>query len=533
MKISIKNPFFNLYFNKKKRLSAADRSNLLKSLRKSDLHIRELRKDLSQTLSKYFKINFDEKQWYVVLEPWLTNFVHSLTERKRNLTKINLNLYKKIIFEIIETCPKTSHDLILNLQQHNFNNLIYYELLKKKIDLGINKSKVKNKLDFNLKNQFIFIVNLCVYLACFLFLHLKNSHLYINFFMNKFSKSFFKFFYIQNQVPVLIRSQSIKQFKPNYKLRYRVFEQIIKKHPLNYIIIKFMPSSIFEGFKFFYKKRNFFWPEKPKKIFTSNSHLFDDHFKIYLAKNYYVAEKGIFQHGGSIGIAKEQIYEEYENKISDKNYIWGNYKRSNKIVTGKTNYLLKRKNNYNQNNGKVLLILNSQPKYFYTKNSFHYGHEYVNYLNDQKEFIDKLNQKNTSNLLIRLPIHDYSWNIRELFLNHKSISIDKQTYLNSIISAKVRVCTHNATTLLDCLNLNLPTIIFWDKNFNEIRNEAKEIFKILKKNNIFFNSPKDAAKFLNKNYKDISSWWYESKLQNSIKIFKKKYCQDLNLNKII
>ena len=73
--------------------------------------------------------------------------------------------------------------------------------------------------------------------------------------------------------------------------------------------------------------------------------------------------------------------------------------------------------------------------------------------------------------------------------------------------------------MLETLYLNIPSIIILDKK-HPFSNISKKIFMNLKKNNIFFDNPYTASRFVKKIWdKDIESWWYSVSVQNSINQF--------------
>ena len=81
----------------------------------------------------------------------------------------------------------------------------------------------------------------------------------------------------------------------------------------------------------------------------------------------------------------------------------------------------------------------------------------------------------------------------------------------------------NSTGYLETLNLNLPTILIFDDQYCKIRKNVKNYFLLLEEANILFKSPKNAAKFINKNYKFIDTWWKSEKVQKAIKTFSNKF----------
>ena len=79
-------------------------------------------------------------------------------------------------------------------------------------------------------------------------------------------------------------------------------------------------------------------------------------------------------------------------------------------------------------------------------------------------------------------------------------------------------------TFHESISNNIPTVIFWDPYFWELRDSAVEIFNKLKKAKVFHETPESAAKHINNISLDIWRWWNSEEVKNTIEIFKKYYC---------
>ena len=80
---------------------------------------------------------------------------------------------------------------------------------------------------------------------------------------------------------------------------------------------------------------------------------------------------------------------------------------------------------------------------------------------------------------------------------------------------------------------NIPTIIFWDENYFELRESAKNDFEVLKKAKIFFSNPNEAAKHINEIWENVDLWWYNIDTVEAKKFFLNKYANKADfLNKI-
>ena len=114
--------------------------------------------------------------------------------------------------------------------------------------------------------------------------------------------------------------------------------------------------------------------------------------------------------------------------------------------------------------------------------------------------------------------------LKYIIKNSKFIKSDKNTY-KFLYKYKLYVETLNSTGYLESMNLNLPTLLIFNNKFCSIRKDAKEDFNDLKKVNILFNNPINAANFINKNYNNFEEWWSNSELQKIRKSFCHKYAR--------
>ena len=77
---------------------------------------------------------------------------------------------------------------------------------------------------------------------------------------------------------------------------------------------------------------------------------------------------------------------------------------------------------------------------------------------------------------------------------------------------------------METLNANIPTIIFWDPVYWELRSTVIPFFDDLKKVGIFHETASSAACHLNNVWFDVDTWWFSSKTQEVIKNFIFVYC---------
>jgi putative transferase (TIGR04331 family) len=87
------------------------------------------------------------------------------------------------------------------------------------------------------------------------------------------------------------------------------------------------------------------------------------------------------------------------------------------------------------------------------------------------------------------------------------------------------VIDHNATSYLQSLAMNAPTIIFWNPEHFEVMDKVKPDFKMLEDVGIYHKTPESAANFLNNHYDDIPKWWKSKEVQEARRKFCYKYAR--------
>lgn len=290
-----------------------------------------------------------------------------------------------------------------------------------------------------------------------------------------------------------------------------------------------IPASYLEGYKKLcaYAKKSP-WPQTPKTIFDSELWIANDLFKVWAAQR---TENGcpliIGQHGGSYGISRWNSNEDHQIAISNKYFTWGWRKKNcqNIVPTG----ILK---NFPKQvsycpHGYALMVQACVPRYSYHMYSLPVGtNQFEKYLKNQWKFVDALPKKLRKELLVRLYPEDY-----QMCQKHRwkkkfpEISLDpgKTPIMELLKGTRLYISTYNATTFLESLSMNFPTLIFWDRNYWEIRKSAEKPFENLEAAGIFFTSPEKAAQQMIKIWENTKDWWESSDVQNARDSFCKKY----------
>ena len=503
---------------------------------------------LTLKLNKYHNINFTKRCWEIVLSKWLWFYLLFYFDRWEQINNLSnkKKLFAKLInFDADSFVSEDSQNFAKIIVSNDWNHWSYSEIIKftKKIKYKyINKSKVKISISNNKKPNYL---SFKIFVAkIFNTLSTKNFYC-LNVFYGLLAQVNFSIVFREFRSRIIFYKQ-YKEYKLDVKIREKylsikkrkstIFEKFILQN-----IIRNLPKSYFENFSSINEMiSTLSLPESPKAIMTANEHHFNDVFKIYCASKVMNKSKYyIFQHGGSYGSADVFPTEKLDIKISDKFFSWGWQEKDSKInkFFCNKNFFKKRIIKRKKKTAGVvipyiecLLYLNNiasgRPR---NKNDVK---KYVDIL---KDFYGNLKPKIKKDSFfksvykIKSDHHMYGFyvknSLKHYHKNAKFFASDASTsrFLDKF---KLSIETLNSTGYLESLQLNLPTIIIFNKSFCGIRNTAKEDFNDLKKINILFDNPINAANFINKNYNNLEEWWSNLELQKIREKFCNKYVRN-------
>lgn len=330
----------------------------------------------------------------------------------------------------------------------------------------------------------------------------------------------------QTPAPRSEPDQAIRKLLSLNAEKHNNFENCIRT-----LIPEHIPTIYLEGYSALQEKVDkLSWPKKPKVIFTSASYNADDVFKAWAGLK---VEGGaplvIGQHGGNLGSALWSSSEDHEIAIADRYLTWG---WSDDIPKHYPIGLLKNMGRglgaWSQH-GYMLLVTSVMPRYSYVMGSFTVAATQIeSNLNDQYKFVRALPKDIRKNLLVRLFVPDWGWTQADRW---RAEMPDVRIHSGSgpieplISGCRLYVATYNATTFLESLNRNIPTIMFWNPEHWELRLSAEPYFEKLKKVGIFHTEPEDAAKKVSEIWCDVQKWWNNPEVQEAREIFCNRYAR--------
>jgi len=269
------------------------------------------------------------------------------------------------------------------------------------------------------------------------------------------------------------------------------------------------------------------WPKEPKVIYTSVSYYTDDVFKAWAgAKVENKASLIIGQHGGNFGMTQQAFLESHQIKISDAYLSWGWSDERNKKIIPVGNLVSRRKTKGYDPQGFVLMVEYALPRFSYQLYSVPIASQWLDYFDEQCRFVESLPVMQQDLLRLRLGRSDFGWDQesrwRSLFPNI-DFDLGAEPMSKVVTGCRIYIATYNATTFLESLSWNIPTIIFWKPEHWELNNDALEYFYLLEAVGIFHRTPESAARQLMQVWDNVEEWWEKEEVQKARQVFCNQY----------
>ena len=297
---------------------------------------------------------------------------------------------------------------------------------------------------------------------------------------------------------------------------------------LNDLIAEQLPKSFLEGYLAMRNKSLEVYPKRTKVICSANKMGFspDEGFRFWVASQ---VEKGVklvlVQHGGGYGLTSNLWIEKHELEICDKFFTWGwgaEQPKTLPMASGKLQSL--RSNIGSDSNGQILLVNGTSAPFVTRADHLSFGEYGLDYISQQKRFLNVICSEAYKLLLMRLYPVDYGLNekeqLKDIYPSLKFSRGEIFTFPQQI--RRSRLCVHGyyGTTWLETLSMNFPTVVFWDLNKVHTLASVQPYLDDLRRLKILHDTPESAAEFVNEIYEDPLLWWMSSELQQA----KDKFC---------
>lgn len=484
------------------------------------------------------KTNYPQRYWRILVGPWLSEFIQILYDRWENINHAismhEISGASAVDENFEKLIPKDMADFHLLMVDDGWNEAIIGCLLKfKKIHVDFSKEIssqkfIERKKYFSLKNKLKKILS-----SISRYFIRKSDYLFISTYFSIWRQAILLM--RLGQIPHFLYSGEGGDFNFLVWSKLRVRNEYCKSDDfevvLESLLYSHIPIAYLEGYNELIDScKQLKWPDHPKVIFTSNSFETDDLFKAWTAFKVTTQDAKLIigQHGGDYGTMKYFLSENHQLKICDYFISWGWTYPGKDFVIPLGYFLPTAKRKLNSASNKIMLIEGAVPRYSIHLASTFISTQWLDYFNYITLFCEKLPEKLKESLCVRLYPRDYGWDKKLRWrgkINAIKFDDNSITLLNSIRESRVCICTYNGTTFFECMVMNVPTLIFWDKDFFELNEYGESMLSLLENAGIFHSTPESAAEHLTNIWDSLEAWWESSKVQFARAEFCKKFAR--------
>lgn len=543
---------------------------------------------LSEKLNEIHETNFSKNYWELFIGQKILRLTTYLFDKWECLNKAinNNDIYKVLIAKNNKSQLNARDNLELDSLMHdseywnhliysyiieNYTNLDFEFIIPENIKYNSNLKKFNNSRKKSISNKFYKIIKNPIILFNYFEskiedilkknrsnIPIKKNEVYFHsniFYSEKYQNYFLKKI---NQTPRSINFNNDKVFIPDYDKNIR--EKLIKNINFNVnskfekflidIISRVLPRSYIEGYKVLRKinLKNNLLTNLPKAIMIRSHQSGSNLLGLEWIAS--CKDRGsrllILQTGGGWQNSKKHLLEKFDIKISDRYFSYGKINEDKKKIfsVGFSRNFQEKLTKPNFKNGNIIITLftpfgyNSEPSCRRPV-----GPQWKKYIDDQISLLKLMPDKVKNKIILRLkkrhkedsPYFDYWSMIKKITKNFPNIKIDSnhstKKLLDHVPNSRLIVATYNASVILETLSLNVPTIMYWNKNYNEINDLSKFIFDKMQEVGILHYNAQSAAKHIVKNFENLEDWWNSQSVQN----VRKEFClsfADLPANRI-
>ena len=491
--------------------------------------------DLGAALNKAHALDYPDKYWRILLEPWLYHFVTVFYDRFKRM-ELAASLYPDFHTHVLqaENCALACHDThdFIDKASDDYYNLKIFSLVVRRLypqnliesDFSASSEVKRVKISWKKKNLYGILNRILSRgrMVCAEMYHLDYFDMLRLKSLVGFSSLGFAEFITDG--PAGAQNAHSMELRSSIKVGAGCdrFSSL-----LNAIIPEAIPASYLENYRVYKDAAaGFKINPRPAAVGSSIGWFFNEFFKFYAAE---AAAGGAalldFQHGGAgYGFSASMPMEKLSSH-KDAFYSWG------RDLPGKDNqrplpsaHLSKLRNKYNRATNKILFVGTEFPRYVYRFHNFLMPEDMPDYFAAQVCFFSALRADLKKNILYR-GYFDYGW--AELPAARAACPgmrfVRKGRLTDRIKMAGVVVIDHPHTAFLEALVINAPCVFYWDHDVYLLRSEAEKYFDRLRQAGILHKDPQSASAKVNEIYDDPVAWWLDEARQQARREFCDRY----------
>ncbi|MEW5691877.1 MAG: LIC12162 family protein [Candidatus Hydrogenedentota bacterium] len=229
------------------------------------------------------------------------------------------------------------------------------------------------------------------------------------------------------------------------------------------------------------------------------------------------------QHGGAAGVTMNFPEELIDRYITDIYVSSGWMEEKNidselcKVVPLPRTAYGRLNNTWLNKSDECVLVGNAILRYIYRIQPFYSPEDMEEYFEWKYVFFNSLDQNILNKFCYRPYPYEFGYNeierIKEKFPKMKFLT--DVNLIEFMKGCRLVVSDHLATSYLESLIINVPTVLFWDKEIFRIRPSACSYFNNFQSVKILHYTPDDAAHHINQIFDNIESWWLDERVQKA------------------
>ena len=265
---------------------------------------------------------------------------------------------------------------------------------------------------------------------------------------------------------------------------------------------------------------------EPKVVFSTVAWHYDVAFAHFAGLR---SEQGALlvggQEAGSFGVEANAQVEDFERSIADVYLTWGwtDPNDARCVPSTATRLVGIRERERSAPTGDILYVGTVALRYPVVARA-----DFSNYFELQRRFFAAAGNEMHPEFRVRLHTADFGWRVKDrLVTAFPALNIEpwSRPFSESLASARLYICDHLSTTFTESFARNVPTILFWDPVFFDIRESARPWFDRLREVGIAHDSPESAASWASRVHEDVNEWWFDANTQQAAREFRHEFAR--------
>jgi len=483
----------------------------------------------TSSLNELHGIERPVEYWKLIIGPWLHGFICIVLDRYQTLLAATKGGSKYFInkpkYHVQDWIPVDYIEFNKQFVKDEWNYLLLLEIIENSMDVflketnyeliykkneprgkAVNKFSIKNLLFQITRNvpdrlrKVVFVEVDIPQISLFrLLLRLKNFP--VSYYMRVRTGAF--------QPCINTRSNLLNGYVSDSAVE-EVLAELLPRH---------IPTAYVEGYREIKSNIDKYYPDSVDLVFTTSAHFSNEYFKIWVSeKRLQGARLFCAVHGGHHGTALFNGSGQISEEISDRYYTlgWGEYALSSpKLSRLKTM-------NVRAEGKNILFITYSLSRYSNHIDSSPISSTYSYCIDLHGRLFAGLESMGIlENVMVRVKEGMYDWGLKRIYQGFglEKFSNSNTSLIDDIKSSSIVIVTYDSTVFLETFVLNVPTLLFYKKEYWEMSEVSKQYFNKLKECGILHHDEVSLMEHYKSIENDIYEWWNSQSVQYAVSSF--------------